>query len=237
MKVCKGIILKTTRYSDTQQIICVYSQERGYLSMISPSGIFKRKNNPVHLLQIVEIEFTENERGGLHKLHSVTQLANLTNLYFDIFKMNIILLWGETLNLILHNTAKDDAMFEYITRSVEYLNEANNETANFNLCFLYRLAGVSGFRINTESWQEGFVFCPEDGSFHPADSGIGYISGPNSARAIYRLCTCRTSELADISLNRQARNILLDIIFTFYRIHFHIDFNIKSIQVLREVFA
>ena len=55
MEIVQGIILKTSPYSETQKIIRIYTKEKGYLSMISPSVVFKRKTKNVHLLQIIEI--------------------------------------------------------------------------------------------------------------------------------------------------------------------------------------
>ncbi|MDE7373962.1 MAG: recombination protein O N-terminal domain-containing protein, partial [Odoribacter sp.] len=62
MELCKAVILKTQSYSDTRKIIHVYSLEKGYLSLMSPSFLFKRKNNPVHLMQVSEIEYSGNEK-------------------------------------------------------------------------------------------------------------------------------------------------------------------------------
>lgn len=237
MDIVQGIILKTVPYSETQKIIRVYTKEKGYLSMVSPSAVFKRKTKAVHLLQISEIEFFENEKGDLHKLCQISPIINLPELYFDIFKMNILLLWGEILNLILKNEGKNEELFDYLTHSIEYLNSTHNDIGNFNLYFLYRLAGFIGFRINTSSWQDNYVFNINDGSFYPSDPSTPYISGPNTAKIIYRLCTCPLSEIKAIPLNRQSRNILLDVILLFYSIQLNINFNIKSIQVIREVFA
>ena len=205
--------------------------------MISPSVVFKRKTKTVHLLQISEIEFFENEKSDLHKLRQISPIINLPELYFDIFKMNILLLWGEILNLILKNEGKNEELFDYLTHSIEYLNSTHNDIGNFNLYFLYRLAGFIGFRINTSSWQENYVFNINDGSFYPSDPATPYISGPNTAKIIYQLCTCPLAEIKAIPLNRQSRNILLDVILLFYSIHLNTNFNIKSIQVIREVFA
>ena len=40
MEIVQGIILKTSPYSETQKIIRIYTKEKGYLSMISPSVVF-----------------------------------------------------------------------------------------------------------------------------------------------------------------------------------------------------
>lgn len=236
MEVCKAIILKSVNYSDTQRVVHCYSQEKGYLSMISPSLVFKRRNNPLHPLQMTEVEYFENDKGGMHKLKSASPIINLPELYFNVVKMNIVLLWGEILYLVLKNEGRNEALFEFVVHSVEYLNDSEGDTGNFNLFFLYRLAGPLGFHINTESWQEGFVFNAEDGCFYPADGRMPHISGPNTARVIHRLCTCEVEKLREIPLNQAARNILLDVILIFYQIHLNVRFNLKSIQVIREIF-
>lgn len=237
MEVCKAIILKTTNYTDTQKIIYAYSLEKGYLSLISPSLIFKRRSSPVHLLQLTEIEYFENSKGSLHKLKCASALTNLPELYSDIFKMNIILLWGEILNLILRNEGKNEILFDFIVQSAEYLNSTREGVGNFNLFFLYRLTGIIGFRINTDTWQEGYVFNIHDGSFYPAGNTLSGISGPNTAKIIYRLCISPLEEIKDIPLDRQSRNILLDIILLFLSTHLNLNFNIKSVQIIREVFS
>ena len=76
MEIVQGIILKTSPYSETQKIIRIYTKEKGYLSMISPSVVFKRKTKTVHLLQISEIEFFENEKSDLHKLRLISPIID-----------------------------------------------------------------------------------------------------------------------------------------------------------------
>ena len=65
MHTVKAIILKSIPHSEQQQILHVYSEERGYMQMITPLALFKRKANAsAQCMQIVEIEFIPNERGG-----------------------------------------------------------------------------------------------------------------------------------------------------------------------------
>ena len=143
MEIVQGIILKTSPYSETQKIIRIYTKEKGYLSMISPSVVFKRKTKTVHLLQISEIEFFENEKSDLHKLRQISPIINLPELYFDIFKMNILLLWGEILNLILKNEGKNEELFDYLTHSIEYLN-STSETLTFIFSIVWPVLSVFG---------------------------------------------------------------------------------------------
>lgn len=237
MDVTTAILLKPVNYSDTQKIVHAYTKESGYASFITPASVFRRRNNSLANMQLVEIEFYRNEKGGLHKLQTATPLVNTSNIYFDIYKMNIALLWSEVLNLILKNEHRNDDLFDYITRSVEYLNSTHNDTANFNLFFLYRLVAPIGFSINTSSYSQGYLFNPNDGSFYPPEARMAHISGPNTAKIICDLCSCRLEELKEIALNRQSRTVLLDIILLYLSLHLNTDLNIKSIQVIREVFS
>ena len=119
MHTVKAIILKSIPHSEQQQILHVYSEERGYMQMITPLALFKRKTNTsVQCMQIVEIEFIPNERGGLHKLKSLSPLVNTSAIYFDVYKMNIALLWGEILNLVLRDSDPNPGLYEYIKTSV-----------------------------------------------------------------------------------------------------------------------
>lgn len=236
MKLCKAIILKTSHYTDTQKIISVYSLEKGYLTFLSSAFLLRRKSQSAQLMQIVELEYLENEKGNFHKLQTITPLVPLSHLYFDVIKMNVLLLWREILHLILQHEGKNEALFQFLTESIEYLDATNQGIGNFNLLFLYRLSGFIGYRIHTESWKPGYLFNIQDGSFSSPNQLNGTISGPNTATIIHKLCSCSIQEIDAIPLNQNARNILLDIILLFFSTHLNINFNIKSINVIREVF-
>ena len=82
MHTIKAIILKSIPHSEQQQILHVYSEERGYMQMITPLALFKRKaNTSAQCMQIVEIEFIPNERGGLHKLIALPAREHIGHLF------------------------------------------------------------------------------------------------------------------------------------------------------------
>ena len=208
------------------------------MQLITPMALFKRKNNhTVQCMQIVEIEYFPNERGGLHKLKSASSLVNTSSVYFDVFKMNIALLWGEILDLVLRHSDPNEEVFEYVRYSVEYLNTSREDIANFNLLFLFRLSRIMGFGIDTDTYRPDYVFNINDGCFYPTGAPENYYTGPHSARIIRELCVCPLESLKDIPLNQQSRKILLDIALLFLGFHLNLDFNTKSIWVIREIFS
>lgn len=230
--------MKSIPHSEQQHILYVYSAERGYMQFITPMSLFKRKNNlSVQCMQIVEIEYFPNERGGLHKLKSVSLLVNTSAIYFDVFKMNIALLWGEILHLALRHSDPNEELFAYLRYSVEYLNASENDVANFNLLFLFRLGKILGFGIDDSTYGPDHVFSINDGCFYPTGVPETYCTGPHSAKIIHEFCTCPMEELKNIPLNQQGRKILLDIALLFLGFHLNLDFNTKSIRVIREIFS
>lgn len=153
------------------------------MQMITPLALFKRKvNSSAQCMQIVEIEFIPNERGKLHKLISLSPLVNTSAIYFDVYKMNIVLLWGEILNLVLRDSNPNPDLYEYIRNSVEYLNVTQDDIANFNLLFLFRLSKLLGFSIDSSTYRPEYVFNINDGCFYPTGSPRSYYTGPHSAR-------------------------------------------------------
>ena len=152
------------------------------MTFMAPSFVFKRNNSRTAVcMQIAEIELYENTRSGLHKLKTMIPVVHNAAVYLDVYKMNIALLWSEVLNLLLKKEPKNDALFDFIRYSVEYLNTTDGDIANFNLFFLYRLAALMGFRINTETYADGSLFNVHDGNFVLPGSGASFISGPNAA--------------------------------------------------------
>ncbi|KIO45350.1 MULTISPECIES: DNA repair protein RecO [Porphyromonadaceae] len=238
MEVTNAIVLKNIPYTENQRILSVFSAERGFLSLITPVNTIKRRNNhATQCMQIVEIEYIFNEKNNIHKLTTIVNTRNTTAIYLDVYKMNIALLWGEILNLTLRNEGKNETLYEYIENSIEYLNSAQRDIANFNLFFLFHLASLLGFDINSSTYRPGYILNLNDGNFYPTAGNDSYSTGPHAAQAIYKLCNSPLADIGNIPLNRQSRSIILDILLLFLSFHLNINFNIKSIKVIREIFS
>ncbi|MDR0765400.1 MAG: DNA repair protein RecO C-terminal domain-containing protein [Odoribacteraceae bacterium] len=235
MEVVNAIVLKNARFVERQRVIHLFSLERGFLSMITPSLAGKREGTRV--MEVAEVEYAGGTRGGLYSLRSARTTVNTNAISLDVFKMNIALLWGEALCLLLRHEGKNKALYDYLCRSVEYLNAAGDDAANFNLFFFYRLCDLLGLRVDASSYREGYFFDPRQGRFCPSPSPAGGTVGPRAAGIICRLCVDPLSSVGDIPLSRQGRAMLLDVVFSFIGYHLDVNFDTKSIRVIREVFS
>ena len=238
MPITRAIILKSIPYTEKQHILHVFSAEAGFLSCITPSIFLKKKNTPpLQSMQIVEMEYIIPSRGELHPLKQWYPIKNTSQIYFDIYKMNIASLWGNILDIILQNEGKNEELFQYLEHSVEYLNHSQDDTANFNLFFLFRLCLLLGFRIDTTTYKEEYIFDLQDGCFYPTPLPTTPHTGPRTAKVIHTLCTCPLESLKDIHLNQQGRRILLDTLLLFLGEQLNTNLNTKSIQIIKEIFS
>jgi DNA repair protein RecO (recombination protein O) len=238
MEVANAIVLQAVPYLERQRIARLFSRERGFLSMITPATASRRMDGGAfRAMQIVEVEYAASTRGGLHGLRSIRPSRATNAIGLDIVKMNVALLWGEVLYPVLRDEPRNEPLHDYLRRSVEYLDAAGSDVANFNLFFLYRLCGLLGIRVDTSTFRPGYLFHPRDGRFCPPGVPSAAIVGPRAAAAIYRLCHDPLETAGEIPLNREGRGLLLDTVLSFIGYHLHVNLDTKGVRVLREVFA
>ena len=114
-------------------------------------------------------------------------------IYFDVYKMNIALLWGEILNLVLRDSDPNPGLYEYIKTSVEYLN-ITRDILPISIYIPVRLSKLLGFSIDNSTYHPDHVFNINDGCFTAGSQG-NYYTSPHSAKAIHALCTCQFARI------------------------------------------
>ena len=108
MEVVNAVVLKNSRFVERQRILYLFSLERGFLSMITPS--FSSKREGTRVMEVVEVEYAGRARGDLYSLKSTRPTLDTNAISLDVFKMNIALLWGEALWLILRHEEQKGAV-------------------------------------------------------------------------------------------------------------------------------
>lgn len=238
MERVEAIILKSTPYLEEQRIVRVFSARQGALSLItSPDGFRKKTQHTLSCLQVSEVVFRRSARGDLHRMISCQPADTPSQLHYDVRKMTIAQLWGEVLCQVLSHEQQNDSLYDFLRHSIAYLERSENDTANFNLQFLFRLCGMMGFRIDTDTYMEEALFDLRDGRFYPpGDNVASHRIGPHASRVIHRLCSSPTGAIADIPLNRESRSTLLDIALHFLGYHLNLDLHSRALGVIREMF-
>ena len=142
---------------------------------------------------------------------------------------------AEVLNKTVKYQNTDEQLFDYINNMINKLDEDTNSSANFHVHFLLGLSHFLGFYpVNNYSTTTKY-FDLLNANFVEFQSGSQTISAEISEE-IYKFMTIENEEWWKISLNGTQRRKLIEALLNFYTLHTGTNMNIKSLEVLTEVF-
>ena len=228
-----GIILHTTKFSESQLIAKVYTRQYGLQSYII-SGVHSKKSKTkatqFQPLAIVDLIVTHSEKGGLQRISEINNSHPYTSIPYNIIKSSIALFLNEVLYKAINEAHQDEDLFEFIKSSLLILDYNTENCSNFHIYFM--ICSISTLRNSQTN-----LFDLKEGSF------INYV--PNHPNYL----DVRQSELFNIIINSEydtihlvksdnnQRKQLLQSLVLFYQFHIASFKEIKSIAVLEEVIA
>ena len=144
---------------------------------------------------------------------------------------------AEFLYRSLREEAENRPLFAYLEHSIRWLDECERGFANFHLVFLMRFSRFLGLYPNTEDYDEGCFFDLLNACFTPIQPSHGAFLKPDEASHINILMRMNYETMHLFAMSRAERNRCLTIINDYYRLHLP-DFPLlKSLDVLKELFA
>lgn len=127
-------------------------------------------------------------------------------------------------------------LWSFISQSIELLELMQEGSANFHLVFTTRLCHLIGFHVDNSTYREGMQFDISEGVYTALPIYHAYYLTPESASWLHKLLGTGFSNLADLQLSREQRNVLLDMMLTFLNIHMPEMGTLRSVDVLKELF-
>lgn len=187
-------------------------------------------------LTLLEVMIDQRQGSNLLPLKDAQVLRPFTSIPFSPVKLSIAMFTAEFLCSATRGDVVDKALFEYIEKGVLWLDECAERYANFHLVFAMRLTRFLGFYPNTEDYTEGDWFDLRSSCFVNHAPLHADSLPPEEARLVSLMLRMNFSTMHLYHITRQERNRLLDIILLYYRIHVPGFRELKSVEVLRELF-
>ena len=236
----EALVLRTYKYSETAIIAKIYTKERGLLSFMV-HGVRKKKSKFraafFQILQQLSLEINYKDNSKLNTLKEVNILVNYTDLHTNIYKSTIAQFIGEVIFKSVQEQENNSSLFDFLQNSVTVLDEmSDNEIGNFHLVFLLNLSRYLGFYPHNNYGTKCKYFCAETGEFEFIITNIKYFGLENST-ILHELLKCNYSNMYDIKLSSAKRKLLLYGILRFFQIHMPEMGDIKSLEVLEEIFS
>ena len=236
----KGIVLQTIRHTDKNNIIVLYTRERGRLSLLSSASSGRQgriRNARLNLMSVIESDINIKESRELQYLGTVNPLMSWHNIYFDPMKSALAFFMAEFLSKLLYSSDSDPALWDYLVTSLHKLDTLQNGLSNFHIAFLIRLLPFMGIEPDVQYGGKDALFDMQAGEYtcDMLNSGI-YLSVEESA-LIPILMRMNYRNMHLYRFNVEDRRKLLNTLIRYYTLHLPLRDNLKCLDVLRELFS
>ena len=234
----EGIVLQSVRYGESSLIVKVFTRDFGLKSYML-KGAFARnsKYKPALFQNLNKISYVEAGRqktASLGYLKDVQLALVYRSLPFVMDKSAILMFVGELLGKTITEQEKNEDLYDFVARSMQWLDLVESDYANFPLYFTLETTRHLGF-YPMSNYEAGFCFDMMEGRFvhdiplHP------YSLDPEAALLLSRLMGKGIDEACRQPLNVVQRRVLLDGLIAFMRLHAPVLRGFRSHEVLRTV--
>ena len=183
----QAVVLRSLKYGDKKLIVDMFTREYGMLTFscsVSSRGKGKNKSNYFQSLNIVEVEFDMRPKADIHIIRDIRLDYPPRTIPYNPYKLSIAMFLAEFLRYALVNEQQHIALYTYIEHSIEWLDNADREFANFHLVFMMKLSHFIGFHPNIEAFNPGSWFDMQSGEFSAAIPSHNAIVTPSDASII-----------------------------------------------------
>lgn len=236
----KGIVLRTLPYNDKYIIINMYTEDFGRVSYMTSNSRGKRAKISRALLlplSILDMEVEHFNNRDIHRIKEAKSDYPFTQLCHHPVKNAIALFLSEILYRIIQEKESNPPLFDYLCRSIKWLEIADAGIANFHLTFLLQLLFHLGIRPNGKSYKANCFFDLLNGVFTESIPEHSYYLNKEESIVFERLLRINYENMAVYSFTGQDRSNIVRHIIQYYRLHLSDFPEIKSLTVMQSLFS
>ncbi len=237
----RGLVLHSLKYGDSALIVDVYTETVGRLSFYVkiPRG---RKAGVKSIffqpLTFLELDYESRPRASFQKVRDVRIEYTYESLPYHPVKSALALFLSEFLYRALKNEQDNLPLFAYLHHSLQWLDRCSGpEIANFHLVFLIRLTRFLGFYPNAEDYHTNDYFDLQNAAFVGIRPYHAAFLPPEEAKHVPLLMRMNYPTLRYFRFSRTQRMRILEVINNYYRFHLPDFPELKSPEVLHELFS
>lgn len=229
------IALRTTRLSDSRNLLSAWERRLGRLTFAMPSGSTREARRRRALTAPLMIFHGEADLAPTRDIHPVRDISGDASSLAAMTpaKTMTAMFVAETLDLLLRRAEADPALSDFLFGSVEALTamDGGAATANFHLIFLYRLTHFLGIGPGDDT--EGRYFDMREGRFRATRAMHTDCLDETESDFLRALGRANYRSAACLPLDRTSRERVLDRILHYYALHLTPLTSLKSLGVLR----
>ena len=235
----RGIVLHSVAYSDAHIIIPVYTEDFGLVSYLVSRHRNKKSRASSLLYQplsILNLEVEHYPVRDIQKIKEAQRHLLLAELMFNPMKSSIVLFLAEFIYRISKELQANRQVFGFIVESLRVLDLLEDGIANFHLVFMIRMSRFLGFYPDDDTYKEHSYFDLQDGVFVERPTPFHPYLNMEESRIFRLLLRMNYDNMSKFRFSRNDRVLIINRIFEFYRLHLVAFIDMKSLQVLQDVF-
>lgn len=235
----EALVLHSVKYGEQKIIVDMFTRQWGRLSFVvqlPKTANARLKKQYFQPLTLLDIECSIRPQVQLQKLSDVSLLSPPVSLLTDSSKLAITFFISEFLYHALRDEQQNEPLFDYVKKSVEWLDQRPLDFANFHLVFLIHLSRFLGFYPNLADYSEGACFDLRSAEFCITPPMHRDYLTPSEAVHIRQLMRMDFVTMHLYRLNRHERNRILEVLTLYYRLHLPQFPELRSLDVLKELF-
>ena len=232
--------MRSVRFGESSLIVDVLTKSSGRVSFMvhipktSKGKIKKQYFQPMTLL---DFEYDFRQRTNLQRIKDVRVSLPYSSIPIDPAKSCISLFLSEFIYYATRNEQENPTLFTYISTSLEWLDNAYEDFANFHLVFMMRLGKFLGFHPFLEDFTPGCFFDLRNGCFTLSMPLHTDFLNAADAGHLYNLMRMNFDTMKLFKLSHDDRNRITEIVLRYYKLHLPNMPELQSFDILREVFA
>ncbi len=236
----RGIVLNYTRYAETSIVSHIYTEQFGLQSyMINQVRSRKNKGKTVFLqpLTLLDLEVYHSEKKTIHRIKDFKVSMPFMQVPFEAVRRGLAFFIAEVLNKALKQEDKAvEGLFDFLHQSISILDGNLPGVHNFHLFLLFRLTRLLGFYPHFKDSDNCKFFDLKTGMFQVTEPVSQEYMNYVETMILFQLQNIGIDELDQLTLCSEDRSSFIDKMLQYYHLHLSGFSNIKSFEVLKEVF-
>ncbi|WP_443937737.1 DNA repair protein RecO [Pedobacter sp. MW01-1-1] len=236
----RGIVLKTTNYSESSVIVQVFTDKFGMQSYLI-NGVKKPKAkikmNMLQSLHLLDMVVYHKANTAIQRIAELRTTPVFTSIPYDVLKSSIVIFLNEVLYKSIRQQSTDEGLFNYIFNAIAWFDECEDFHPNFHLSFLLKLSRFLGFAPNCNRRNDQDFFDLHEGEFVSRRPIHANYLELTDATNFISLFTIPIEKLVELKFTNAERRYLLDKILVFYALHTASFGEVQSHKILETLLS
>lgn len=236
----RGIVLKTTLYSESSVVVQMFTEKFGMQSYLI-NGVKKPRAkirmNMLQPLHLVDMVVYHKVNSSIQRISELRPAPIFRNIPYDILKSTMAMFLNEVLYKSIRQQMTDEYLFDFIFNAVCWFDESQGANVNFHLAFLLKLSRYLGFAPSTQTKSDQSYFDLQEGEFKSLPPVHPYFIDKDDASLFISLYILPFEKIIEIKLDNKTRRRILDKILIYYTLHTASFGEIRSHQVLEDILS